>query len=549
MRATLRIRRLSSLGALGAILLGWYLRLANLAGRSPWFDEALEVFQGLHFPHNFISIARGETVFLYDPPAYYALLSVLEAVSLESLWLRLPSLGGGLVAVALVWRAGAACESYLGAVNAALILALAPTAIYFSQEINQYGLVMAVSALILWMLCRLSKHLSVSSLAVLGAALLAGVWIHYSFAFVLAASAAAVLVDIKRAARCRGRYLLLIVLLVAVGTALLAPFAYQQVQTFSSPGVSPLSAFPPAADLARRLLEVLLTLLYGRSDMLRSVSAVYAIAVISLGVAGLVRRKTRLVGIALVAGTSFVLAAYYLGAYPLGGWLGRHQVVWLPFLVFTVSVGVDQVISTLASATAHRWNGRSREFWRASCVGLYAVLLGALLVMVGTQNGAYAETNPQITVLGALLREAKAESDDEIYVYYGGLPTVAYTQLSGGLGPENQQAARDRLRDDREWPTSCWGMPSGPCRVGQVVYSPWQRGRQPSVHLEAMHLLSGSRPQAFWLVFSHVWESERDELVGYLQREGWRINRVLEGQGSWAYHVCEAGGCGAMPTR
>jgi hypothetical protein len=129
-------------------------------------------------------------------------------------------------------------------------------------------------------------------------------------------------------------------------------------------------------------------------------------------------------------------------------------------------------------------------------------------------------------------------------VYYGGLPTVGYTQLSGGLGSENAQAARDELTRDREWPTSCWRMTLAPCHVGDVVYSPWSRGEQASGHLEAMQLGGDESPDAYWLAFSHVWEAERDELIGHLEREGWQIDRLLAGQGAWVYHVCAKGGCG-----
>lgn len=542
------MKRLSRVGILGVLLVGWYLRLNVLPGRAPWYDEALEIFQALRFPHNFIRLLSGERMFLFDPPTYYALLSASEAVSMDGLWLRLPSLAFGLLAIVFAWKAGACLQRHVGGIGAAFFVALSPTSVYFSQEINQYGLVLGLSALVLYALCRIVGHRKRIYLWILAATIVLGVWTHYSFFFLIPLAFLAIWLYSRNASPHWKRSILWAGLFVLLCVLVLSPLAYLQARIFTSPDVSPLSAHPSVAGILRNLYELLYTLFYngivfmaGGGDALCTLHAIYMLLLFMMGLLGLWQRDTRACAVVMLLGAVETSVAFWVGVYPLAGWLGRHHVIWIPFLAFTTSVGNEQLIRALSRFIAKRANhslSRLQPLTRNLIVLITTgSLLGFPLHKMGTMNEWYVAHNPQINDLRTLLQEANIGDQDTVVVYYGSLPAVAYYQLEGLTGAESQQVAWNQLRISQEWPTGCWRRDKGSaCKVGNVIYLPWLRQQPPQAHLRALaDRWDDDTPETFWLVFSHVWGTERQDLLDHLQRAGWHVGRSLEGQGAWMY--------------
>jgi len=124
-----------SLGAV--VLLALALRLLRLGFQPLWWDEGWSVY----FAKTTLgSMARLTAVDIH-PPLYYALLHFWIALfGASPLALRLLSVLAGTAAVPLLYLAGRRLAGDKAGLLAALLLALSPFAVYYSQEVRMYGL-------------------------------------------------------------------------------------------------------------------------------------------------------------------------------------------------------------------------------------------------------------------------------------------------------------------------------------------------------------------------------------------------------------------------
>lgn len=94
------------------------------------------------------------------PPGYYVLLRGAIAFGQGEAWLRLPSALAGALAVPLTWAVGRAAAGPLAqpeqrwpghvALLAAALMAVAPLAVWYSQEARAYALLALLSLLMVW---------------------------------------------------------------------------------------------------------------------------------------------------------------------------------------------------------------------------------------------------------------------------------------------------------------------------------------------------------------------------------------------------------------
>jgi hypothetical protein len=103
------------------------------------------------------------------------------------------------------------------------------------------------------------------------------------------------------------------------------------------------------------------------------------------------------------------------------------------------------------------------------------------------------------------------------YVVYGASPAFAYyaqryPDMAVALPPT--------------WNLACWHEESPPdfCRHGNIYYGRWLRSfRTPDEKIQSLSKTLGTRPQEFWLVFSHVHGLESVELIQRLQQDGYTM--------------------------
>lgn len=131
------------LGA-GLTLLALAARVWRLDGQSMWWDEGVSVYLTTVGPRG-LTIAKDFAVDLH-PPAYYALLGLWRGVFGPSVWSdRLLSVFAGTVTVPVVLVltrrvAGQPRSALVPAFAAALLAAVSPIDVYYSQEIRMYPL-------------------------------------------------------------------------------------------------------------------------------------------------------------------------------------------------------------------------------------------------------------------------------------------------------------------------------------------------------------------------------------------------------------------------
>ena len=147
--ATFKIRDLTQsawLKLAGVVLVGLIARLIGLGRQSLWFDEAYSVFVA-KLPLDFsfdVLISDG-----VHPPLYYLLQRVTLPLGEGEAALRLPSMLIGVFAIPLIYLVGHQLANERTALVAALLVALSPFLIWYSQEARMYSPLMTLSVLIM----------------------------------------------------------------------------------------------------------------------------------------------------------------------------------------------------------------------------------------------------------------------------------------------------------------------------------------------------------------------------------------------------------------
>jgi hypothetical protein len=135
-----------------AAALRWY----RIDAQSLWYDEGISAHQ---LTRTFPEIARAAALDTH-PPLYYWTLKVWgEAFGPSALALRSLSAAWGVLTVVLAFLIGRRLFGTLVALVAAVLLAAAPLAVYYSQEVRMYGQVTALGLLAVYAYTRRSDWL------------------------------------------------------------------------------------------------------------------------------------------------------------------------------------------------------------------------------------------------------------------------------------------------------------------------------------------------------------------------------------------------------
>lgn len=169
--------------ASACLLLAWALRLYRLDAQSLWYDEAVSAQLAARPVWEMVLWTAGDI----QPPLYYVLLHVWRWGFGSSEWaLRSLSAWWGTLAipllVVLTWRLSG---RWTAGVAAGLLFAVAPWAVYYSQEARMYAQLIALALLWVYATLRLSPRPPwrwVGAVAVGGLALL---YTHYFALFLI----------------------------------------------------------------------------------------------------------------------------------------------------------------------------------------------------------------------------------------------------------------------------------------------------------------------------------------------------------------------------
>jgi len=118
------------------------LRWFRIDAQSLWYDEGISAHQ---LTRSFPEILRAAALDTHPPLYYWALKAWGDTFGSSELDLRSLSAVCGLLAVVLTWLIGRRLFGPLPATLAALLLAAAPLAVYYSQEVRMYAQVTMLS--------------------------------------------------------------------------------------------------------------------------------------------------------------------------------------------------------------------------------------------------------------------------------------------------------------------------------------------------------------------------------------------------------------------
>ena len=155
------IRRYLGIGCI--VLIAFAVRLYDLAGDSLWEDEIFTATQSVLPAGELLAWTAGDI----HPPGYYLVVgwlarglgwAGLSPSALTDWWWRFPSVLAGTLAVVVTYRLGRELLGWQVGLGGALLLALSPVAVQYSQEARMHALFLLCVAFSTWMLERAIRN-------------------------------------------------------------------------------------------------------------------------------------------------------------------------------------------------------------------------------------------------------------------------------------------------------------------------------------------------------------------------------------------------------
>lgn len=167
------------------LLLAAALRLPTLGSQSLWYDEAFTPVHVLHasLGATLHSVSQTEN----SPPLWYVLeWGFTRVLGSGAVALRLLSALAGLATVPLAWGVGRELAGRRAAIATALLVAVNPLFVWYSQEARVYGLFVFMATLALWCFLRALRDPTPRRLAAFAVSGALALLTHYFAVFLLA---------------------------------------------------------------------------------------------------------------------------------------------------------------------------------------------------------------------------------------------------------------------------------------------------------------------------------------------------------------------------
>lgn len=135
---------------LAILLAAFGFRIYEISNQSLWFDE-LATVSGVMYSHLNLAVI--------EPRSWLYVLVVSPFVALipNEIGARWVSICAGVIATALIYRAGRALHSERAGLVAAALFTVSPQMVIYGQEARAYSLITALSLAILWMMALLDR--------------------------------------------------------------------------------------------------------------------------------------------------------------------------------------------------------------------------------------------------------------------------------------------------------------------------------------------------------------------------------------------------------
>jgi Dolichyl-phosphate-mannose-protein mannosyltransferase len=186
-------------------------------------------------------------------------------------------------------------------------------------------------------------------------------------------------------------------------------------------------------------------------------------------------RRNKVYSALLFSPIIFLLIASFLHVYPLNG---RLILFLVPIILLLVSEGAESITLGIKGLTNHQIVRFTRY------IPLYIILLYPLINVYAIWNSprTVEETRPAISFI-----KSNWQPGDKIYLYYASAPAFSYYAPQFGFKPEDTIIGIS-ARDD------------------------------PSKYIQQLAEIKDQK--RVWTLFSHIFDSEADQMINYLDTRG-----------------------------
>ncbi|MDA8218073.1 MAG: glycosyltransferase family 39 protein [Dehalococcoidales bacterium] len=141
---------LIAMAVLAVTAVGFALRICRLSAQSFWYDEGISVTLA---GRNLAQITQGALADIHPPVYYYVLHFWMQLAGNSEFSVRFVSVAAGVLAVCLLFNLARRLFTSGTGLAAAVLLAVAPLAVYYGQEARMYSLLLALTLLwtIVWL--------------------------------------------------------------------------------------------------------------------------------------------------------------------------------------------------------------------------------------------------------------------------------------------------------------------------------------------------------------------------------------------------------------
>ncbi len=461
------------------LLIAFHLRISGLSNRPLWFDESIEYWMAVvKWPLIAQSVAQAT----HDPPLYSYLLHGWMRGGIDEFWLRLPSFWASLLSIAGVIYLGRTLVGRAVGLIAGLILAVSAADVRYAQEVGQYALIVCLTT---WNLIFLYKAVSQRKWlwwSLWGLTALLNIYSHYGATIVILATASTILLYHvwHREWQQVWRHIFTGTTVVILVLPLLLFIIPQQMGRLGAT-TQPIAL----SNLWQTSWLMIVFHLAGNPGIMdwpwpniAQWWVALPVGVAILAAITQIKKPASPVVLLLVTWLTYYLVSR-TGAYFFSP--SRHSLMLSPLIVLTIAVGVTAVSK------------------RSRLAGLFLLLLilpVSLLIPAERAEDLRAVTQ---------YWQTSREDNDVTYVYYGAVPGFSYQ-----LNVQNGTPADLPMN----WYNQCYiGNPEPFCHADNVFYGKWTRNLSANEQRAAFDSIVGDPPDRFWIIFSHVHEPDRLQLL------------------------------------
>ncbi|MCC6792573.1 MAG: glycosyltransferase family 39 protein [Thermomicrobiales bacterium] len=191
----LSLRAIGIASFAGVALIGAAVRISHLSNLSLWLDEGFSV---LYSRQEWAAVSGTKGFYSPHPPGYFTLVKVSDLLFADEIAGRMISVIAGIATIPVFYLLMAKVLDRRAAFVSALVLALSPIHLYYSQEARMYALVVFLIAVTYLALVSYNHRPHWAWAAVYGVAASLALWVDYSSFYALAPQVLYILVQLYR---------------------------------------------------------------------------------------------------------------------------------------------------------------------------------------------------------------------------------------------------------------------------------------------------------------------------------------------------------------